>query len=62
MGNSWITDISHYLDEVGCLAPKSGPVFRFAEYLVLRNPFYLDSESGFNWTANPDLTGHLIRF
>jgi hypothetical protein len=28
----------------------------------LRNPFYLDSESGFNWTANPELTGHLIRF
>jgi len=28
----------------------------------LRNPFYLDSESGFDWTANPELTGHLIRF
>jgi len=28
----------------------------------VRNPFYLDSESGFDWTANPELTGHLIRF
>jgi len=29
---------------------------------LLRNPFFLDSESGFNWTANPELTGHPIRF
>jgi type I restriction enzyme M protein len=29
---------------------------------LMRNPFFLDSESGFNWTANPELTGHPIRF
>ena len=23
----------------------------------MRNPFFLDSESGFDWTANPELTG-----
>jgi hypothetical protein len=35
---------------------------KFATELYLRNPFFLDSESGFNWTANPELTGHPIRF
>jgi len=25
--------------------------------LRVRNPFFLDSESGFHWTANPVLTG-----
>jgi len=28
----------------------------------LRNPFFLDSESGFDWTVNPEPTGHRIRF
>jgi len=35
---------------------------RLVEAGYMRNPFYLDSESGFNWTANPELTGHPIRF
>ena len=25
---------------------------------ILRNPFFLDSESGFDWTVNPEITGH----
>ena len=29
---------------------------------LLRNPFLLDSESGFDWTVNPESTGHPIRF
>ena len=28
----------------------------FVEYM--RNPFFLDSESGFDWTVNPKFTGH----
>ena len=28
----------------------------------MRNPFLLDSESGFDWTVNPESTGHPIRF
>ncbi len=24
----------------------------------MRNPFFLDSESGFDWTVNPKITGH----
>ena len=25
---------------------------------ILCNPFFLDSESGFDWTVNPEITGH----
>ena len=24
----------------------------------MRNPVFLDSESGFDWTVNPEITGH----
>ena len=34
MADTWITDITHYLDDLGCMVPESGPVRRFAEYLV----------------------------
>jgi hypothetical protein len=28
--------------------------------IKLRNPFYLDSESGFDWTVNPEGTGQFF--
>ena len=34
MADSWITDITHYLDDSGNIVPDYGSVFRFAEYLV----------------------------
>jgi len=30
----YITDLSHFLDEKGAIAPKSGPARRFAEFLA----------------------------
>jgi hypothetical protein len=28
--------------------------------LLVRNPFFLDSESGFDWTVNPKFTGQFF--
>ncbi|MEI6150825.1 MAG: hypothetical protein WCS01_17155 [bacterium] len=32
MGNTWVTNVLHYLDEDGQFAVKSGPARRMAEY------------------------------
>lgn len=34
MGDTWITDLTHFLDEKGRVAPEKGPARRFAEYLT----------------------------
>ena len=34
MGDTWVTDLTHFLDEEGDIAPKKGPVRRLAEHLV----------------------------
>ena len=33
MGNTWITDIRHFLDENDNIGPESGPARLLAEYL-----------------------------
>lgn len=45
MPDTWITDITHYLDEHGAIAPRRGPARRLAEFFgaivvaVTREPF-----------------------
>lgn len=34
MPDTWVTDITHFLDEEGDIAGESAPAIRFAEYLV----------------------------
>ena|ERR1039457_644232 len=34
MANTWVTDITHFLDEKGEMAVESGQALRFAEYLA----------------------------
>jgi hypothetical protein len=34
LGNTWITDLSHFLDDQGRIAPDSGPAFRLAQHLT----------------------------
>lgn len=34
MADTWITDITDFLDEDGYIAPESGPGLRFAEFLT----------------------------
>jgi len=34
LGDTWITDLTHFLDQNGHIAPKSGPARRMAEYLA----------------------------
>jgi hypothetical protein len=34
MGDTWITDFSHFLDEDGSIGPQSGPAKRMAEHLA----------------------------
>ena len=33
MGNTWVIDVRHYLDDDGQLAVKSGPARKLAEYV-----------------------------
>lgn len=33
MGDTWICDLTHFLDERGGMAPQSGPARRLAEHL-----------------------------
>jgi len=33
MGNTWITDITHFLTTDGAIAPKAGPARQLAEFL-----------------------------
>lgn len=35
MGDTWIVDITHFLDEDGRLAPKNGPALRLADLDVI---------------------------
>jgi len=34
LGDTWITDLTHFLDEDGQIAPDSGPARRLAEHLT----------------------------
>ena len=34
MANTWVTDITDFLDEEGYIVPESGPALRIAEYFV----------------------------
>lgn len=34
MGDTWVTDLSHFLDETGGIAPSKGPARRLAEHLT----------------------------
>ncbi len=34
MGNTWVTDLTHFLTEDGAIGPKSGPARKLAEYLT----------------------------
>jgi hypothetical protein len=34
MGNTWIADLTHFLDENGHIAPETGPARRMAEFFV----------------------------
>ena len=34
MRNTWITDLTHFLDESGHIEPEKGPARRIAEYLT----------------------------
>src|SRR5687768_11848660 len=34
MGDTWITDLAHFLTRDGAIAPTSGPARRFAEFLA----------------------------
>ena len=34
MGDTWITDVRHFLDEEGEIAPPKGPARKFAEYIT----------------------------
>jgi hypothetical protein len=34
MPGTWITDLTHFLDEHGDIAPFEGPAFRLAEYIT----------------------------
>lgn len=34
MGDTWITDLTHFLDETGQIAPESGPDRRLAEHIT----------------------------
>ena len=34
MGNTWVTDLTHFLTEDGTIGPKSGPARKLAEYLT----------------------------
>lgn len=34
MPNTWATDINHFLNESGSIAPESGPARRLAEHIV----------------------------
>ncbi len=34
VGDTWITDLTHFLDEDGRIAPESGPARRLAEHLT----------------------------
>ena len=33
MGNTWVTDLTHFLDEDGVVGPLSGPGMALANYL-----------------------------
>ncbi len=52
MPDTWITDITHYLDERGAIVSMSGPARRLAQHLgaivvaVTREPFQSATESG----------------
>ena len=37
MGNTWIVDLTHFLDEKGTIAPPKGPARQLAEYIHLQN-------------------------
>lgn len=34
MGNTWIADLTHFLDGTGRIAPEKGPARRIAEYFA----------------------------
>ena len=34
MGNTWITDLQHFLDDDGQIAARSGPARRIAEHMT----------------------------
>ncbi len=34
MGNTWIVDLTHFLDEKGTIAPPKGPARQLAEYIT----------------------------
>jgi len=34
MSNTWVTDITHFLNEVGSIAPESGPARKLAEHIA----------------------------
>ncbi len=34
MGDTWITDLTHFLDETGQIAPADGPARRLAEHFT----------------------------
>ena len=34
MGDTWVTDLTHFLTKEGEIAPKSGPARKLAEYLT----------------------------
>ena len=34
MSDTWVTDLTHFLDEEGGIAPSEGPVRRLAEHLA----------------------------
>lgn len=34
MGDTWISDLRHFLDKDGAIAPKAGPAKRMADYLT----------------------------
>ena len=42
---------------LGVAGSGEGEWFEAAGFRIVRNPFYLDSESGFDWTLNPVSTG-----
>ena len=34
MGDTWIADLTHFLDEEGCIAPTKGPARRLADFFA----------------------------
>lgn len=34
MGDTWVVDLTHFLDEEGAIAPPKGPARRLAEHMV----------------------------